>query len=101
MTSREPLTGSALSEAMVGLEGWTVEEGSLHKEFAFDDFVGAFGFMAAAALCAERRNHHPNWSNVYNRVTVDLSTHDVDAITMFDIELARDLEAISRPASAP
>ena len=95
MTSRTPLSGSALAEAVKSLDGWSVVEGKLHKELVFTDFVQAFGFMASAALCAERRNHHPDWSNVYNRVRVALSTHDVGGITMFDIELARDFDEIA------
>jgi 4a-hydroxytetrahydrobiopterin dehydratase len=95
MTSRDPLTGEALTRATADLAGWTVQDGKLHKEFTFPDFVQAFGFMASAALCAERRNHHPEWFNVYNRVRVDLSTHDADAITMFDVELAGDLDRIA------
>ena len=95
MTSRQVLAGEALDAAVSSLDGWVVRDGKLHKEFTFDDFVGAFGFMAAGALCAERRNHHPEWLNVYNRVRVDLSTHDVGGITMFDIELARDFDAVA------
>ena len=95
MTSRQVLSGEALDAAVSSLDGWVVRDGKLHKEFTFDDFVGAFGFMAAGALCAERRNHHPEWLNVYNRVRVDLSTHDVGGITMFDIELARDFDAVA------
>lgn len=92
MTSREVLTGDELERATADLDGWTVEAGKLHRAYDFADFVGAFGFMAAAALCAERRNHHPEWSNVYNRVTVDLSTHDAGGVTMFDVELAADFD---------
>ena len=95
MTSREPLSGDGLTEALSNLDGWSVEDGKLHKEYTFTDFVEAFGFMASSALCAERRNHHPEWLNVYNRVRVSLSTHDAGAITMFDIELARDLDRVA------
>jgi 4a-hydroxytetrahydrobiopterin dehydratase len=99
MTSRVLLAGDALAEAMVDLEGWTVKGGKLHKEYSFDDFVAAFGFMTSAALCAEKRNHHPEWFNVYNRVRVDLSTHDAGGITMFDIELARDFDRVAHVTS--
>lgn len=95
MTGREPLTGDALADALADLDGWTVAERKLLKEYVFADFVEAFGFMASAALCAERRNHHPEWLNVYNRVRVELSTHDADAITMFDVELARDFDRVA------
>jgi 4a-hydroxytetrahydrobiopterin dehydratase len=93
MTDRTPLTGAELDTAVADLEGWTVEDGKLHKEYVFDDFVQAFAFMTAGALCAERRNHHPEWFNVYRTVRVDLSTHDAGGITMWDVELARDLDA--------
>lgn len=95
MTSRARLSDAALADAVATLTGWSVQNGKLHKELVFADFVEAFGFMAAAALCAERRNHHPDWSNVYNRVRIDLSTHDVGGITMFDVELARDFDRIA------
>jgi 4a-hydroxytetrahydrobiopterin dehydratase len=99
MTSRSPLSEAALDDAVATLEGWSVQDGKLHKELVFADFVEAFGFMAAAALCAERRNHHPDWSNVYNRVRIDLNTHDVGGITMFDVELARDFDRITGGAA--
>ena len=95
MTSRELLSGDALAEAVAPLEGWSVVDGKLHKEYVFTDFVEAFGFMSSAALCAERSNHHPEWFNVYNRVRVDLSTHDAGGITMFDVELAKDFDRVS------
>ena len=95
MTSGEVLSGDALVEVMTRLEGWSVEEGKLHKEYVFADFVEAFGFMSSAALCAERRNHHPEWFNVYNRVRVDLSTHDAGGITMSDVELATDFDRVA------
>jgi 4a-hydroxytetrahydrobiopterin dehydratase len=75
------------------LDSWTVEDGKLHREFKFKDFVQAFGFMAQAALLAERANHHPEWFNVYNRVVVDLATHEADGITEKDFDLARQMEA--------
>jgi 4a-hydroxytetrahydrobiopterin dehydratase len=95
MTDRSPLTGADLQAAVAELDGWSVRDGKLHKEYVFDDFVQAFAFMTAAALCAERKNHHPEWFNVYRTVRVDLSTHDVGGITMWDIELARDLDAVA------
>lgn len=92
MTSREVLSGQTLTEATADLTGWTVEQGKLHKEYVFADFVEAFSFMTAAALCAERVNHHPEWFNVYRTVRIDLSTHDAGGITMFDVELAREFD---------
>jgi 4a-hydroxytetrahydrobiopterin dehydratase len=95
-TSRALLAGEALDAAVADLEGWEVKGGKLHKEYVFADFVEAFGFMAGAALCAERRNHHPEWSNVYRTVCVDLSTHDAGGITMWDVELAKDFDQVAR-----
>lgn len=89
------LTDVQLSTALVSLAGWTVVNGKLHREFLFPDFTYAFGFMATAATAIERNNHHPEWSNVYNRVTVDLTTHDAGGITRKDVELALLLDSIA------
>lgn len=67
---------------------WELLDGKLHRNFAFTDFVSAFGFMTQMALVAERLNHHPEWFNVYNQVRVDLTTHDASGITALDIKLA-------------
>lgn len=74
---------------------WSLRNGMLHAEFVFDDFVSAFGFMSQVALYAEKADHHPDWSNVYNRVTVDLSTHDIGGLSDADLRLA---ETMSRLA---
>lgn len=95
MSVREILKGDALEAAVAGLEGWAVRDGKLHKEYRFADFVAAFGFMAAAALCAERKNHHPEWFNVYNTVRVDLNTHDAGGITTWDVELAGEFDKVA------
>lgn len=75
-------------------EPWSIEDAKLHKVFQFSDFISAFGFMAQAAIFAEKMNHHPEWFNVYNRVQVDLSTHEADGITERDFELARNMESM-------
>jgi 4a-hydroxytetrahydrobiopterin dehydratase len=75
--------------------GWSVIDGKLHKEYAFADFVHAFGFMATAAIAIEKMNHHPEWRNVYNRVTVDLTTHDAGGITVKDFNLASLLDSVA------
>jgi 4a-hydroxytetrahydrobiopterin dehydratase len=68
----------------------------LHRKYRFADFVHAFGFMATAAMVIEALGHHPEWSNAYDRVTVDLTTHDAGGVTAKDIELALKLEEIAR-----
>lgn len=75
------------------LPGWSLEAGKLHKVFTFKDFVEAWSFMSAVALAAEAMGHHPEWSNVWNRVTVDLTTHDAGGITTLDFDLATRMEA--------
>lgn len=69
--------------------------GTLHREFAFLDFAQAFGFMSQVALHAERLNHHPEWSNVYHRVSVTLTTHDAGGLTPKDVELARLMDRVA------
>ena len=93
--ARELLSGDGLDEAVSGLSGWVIQDGKLHKEYVFADFVEAFAFMSGAALCAERKNHHPEWFNVYRTVRVDLSTHDAGGITTWDVELAREFDALA------
>ena len=89
------LADAEISTRLEELSGWTVENEKLHKEFQFDSFVEAFGFMASVALVAESMNHHPEWFNVYNRVTVDLATHDAGGISALDFELAKKIDALS------
>ena len=95
---REPpavLGADELNEALSSLAGWEVREGKLHREFAFKNFVEAFGFMARAALVAERTNHHPEWFNVYRTVRVDLTTHESSGITVRDVDLARAMNELA------
>jgi len=83
------LSGSELAETIRGMNGWNLKDGKLQKSFKFSNFIEAFGFMTRIALEAEKINHHPEWSNVYNSVTINLSTHDVGGITDYDIKLAK------------
>ncbi len=69
-------------------DGWEVVDGRFRREFVFPNFPRAFAFMTACAIVAEKLDHHPNWSNVYNRVTVELWTHDAGGITALDVTLA-------------
>ena len=71
------------------LRGWKVANGKLNQKFEFKNFVQAFGFMTKVAMEEEKLNHHPEWFNVYNKVTIDLVTHDVNGISNYDIKLAR------------
>jgi 4a-hydroxytetrahydrobiopterin dehydratase len=89
------LTEQELRSALAGLPEWSIVDDKLHREYKFRDFTYAFGFMATAATSIEKRNHHPEWFNVYNRVTVDLTTHDSGGITAKDTELAAALEEIA------
>lgn len=95
MAIPDRLTDSEVAAALRRLEGWSLAGGKLHREYRFADFVHAFGFMAAAALTAEAMGHHPEWANVYNRVVVDLTTHDAGGITPRDVELAEKLDRIA------
>lgn len=93
---RKKLTGQEIADGLKNLPGWNVANGKLHKEFKFRDFKQAFGFMASVALIAESMDHHPDWSNVYNRVVIDLVTHDLGGISTLDLEFARKLEELGR-----
>lgn len=81
-------------EELKKLEGWNIKDNKLHKEFQFDSFNQAFGFMTRAAMEIEKMNHHPEWFNVYNRLTIDLMTHDAGGITRNDINLAKVLNSL-------
>ena len=82
------LGDAEIEQALKGVPGWVVRDGKLHREFRFRNFNQAFGFMTRAALCAETLDHHPEWSNVYATVIVDLVTHSENGITKLDFDLA-------------
>jgi 4a-hydroxytetrahydrobiopterin dehydratase len=90
------LTEEQIRTELSGLQGWSVANGKLHKDFVFDDFIEAFGFMCKAAIHIEKMNHHPEWFNVYNKISVDLVTHDAGGITQNDIVLARTLNSLKK-----
>lgn len=96
MARPNKLSDAEVETGLGGLSGWSLAEGKLHKEFHFADFVAAFGFMASAALMAEKLDHHPEWCNVYNRVVVDLSTHDAGGITSLDFDLAARFDSAAK-----
>ena len=89
------LTPDQIATALSSLPGWRVLKSKLHREYQFADFIHAFGFMATAAIAIEKMNHHPEWSNVWNRVAVDLNTHDAGGITAKDVKLAKTLEKLA------
>ena len=89
------LSQSEIASAVRKFSGWSVANGKLHRDYEFVNFVHAFGFMATAALMIEKMGHHPEWFNVYNRLSVDLATHDAGGITKKDIELAKKLETLA------
>jgi len=90
------LNDGEISAALANLPNWSLKNGKLHREYKFHDFAHAFGFMATAAPLIEKRDHHPEWANVYNRVTVDLMTHDAQGVTQKDVDLAVLLEGIAK-----
>jgi 4a-hydroxytetrahydrobiopterin dehydratase len=89
------LDADEVTRRLAAAPGWTVHEGKLHREYRFADFVTAFGFMASAALVAERLGHHPEWFNVWATVRVDLVTHDAGGITAKDFALAEAMEHLA------
>jgi len=97
-----PYTGDALQAALARLPGWRLDarRPALQRQFVFADFGEAFGFMTRAALLAERMNHHPEWSNVYNRVDVLLTTHDAGGVTDLDVDMALAMNALAGALAA-
>jgi 4a-hydroxytetrahydrobiopterin dehydratase len=94
------LDAGDLQELVAALPQWQhdmARGGTISRSFVFRDFVQAFGFMTQLALEAEKRNHHPEWSNVYNRVAITLTTHDLGGLSTLDLELARKADALYAP----
>ena len=90
----EKSTTEEINRALEQLPDWTLEAGKLHRELKFKNFVQAFGFMTQVAILAERADHHPEWSNVYNRVVIDLTTHECDGISQRDFDLADEVNNV-------
>jgi len=96
--SRKKLTDAEIKAALDHLPGWDIKDGKLYKQYKFKTFAQALGWMVSAGVHADKMDHHPEWSNVYNRVTVSLVTHDLDnSISSWDVELARQMEALAKP----
>ncbi len=92
--NREKLAQAAIEEHLAQLNDWAIDQGKLYRHFVFSNFIEAFGFMSQVALLAETMNHHPEWSNVYNRVEIYLTTHDAGGITELDFALAKQIETL-------
>lgn len=92
----KPLTPKEREDLLPPLEGWRLhsERGAIVKHYSFADFTQAFAFMTRVALLAEKADHHPEWSNIYNRVEILLTTHDVGGLSMRDVDLARAIDGI-------
>lgn len=86
------LSNIEIENALATLSGWNYDAPFIEKKFIFKDHKYAFSFIAKVALIAEKLNHHPNWSGVYNEVVIKLSTHDVAGVTNKDIDFAKEIE---------
>ncbi len=94
--ARKKLTDEEIQTALEELADWAVVDGKLNKTFKFDSFAQAIGWMVSVAVYADKTDHHPEWRNVYNRVWVDLATHDLgDAISELDVKLARQMDKLA------
>lgn len=94
------LAADRLDREVRSLRGWDLVDGRLHAEYRFADFAEAFGFMSAVAVVAAELDHHPDWSNSYSRVVIDLVTHDLGGVTERDLALARRITALAGAARA-
>jgi len=99
MAAPTKLSDSQIENALRALPGWSLCEGKLHRDFKFGDFSAAFAFMTRVALVAEKRDHHPEWSNVWNRVSIDLTTHESGGITERDVALAQRISELAKDSS--
>ena len=88
------MSAEQITDALAALDGWTLQDGKLHRTFTFPDFIAAWGWMSQVALVAQSMDHHPEWFNVYGTVRVALNTHDAGGITRLDIELASKINAL-------
>lgn len=89
-----PLTAAEVQALTQRLPQWSLRNGKLHRDLRFADFSEAFAFMTRVALAAEQLNHHPEWSNVWNRVSIELTTHDTGGLSNLDLELAARIDAL-------
>ncbi len=90
----EKLSADTVEAKLAELNDWGIDQHKLFRHFVFSNFVDAWGFMSQVALLAETMNHHPEWSNVYNRVEIYLTSHDAGGITEKDFALARQIDSL-------
>ena len=96
---KQILTSAEIGDALKTLSGWRdITAGAIIKTFAFKDFTAAFAFMGEVAKVAEKADHHPDWANSYNKVTIELSSHDMGGVTRRDIDMAHAIEALNNKA---
>jgi 4a-hydroxytetrahydrobiopterin dehydratase len=93
--ARQTLTEGEISQALDELEDWQIKDGKLQKTYQFASFAEAIGWMVTVSVYADKLDHHPDWSNVYNKVHVELITHDLGALSKRDIDLAKRMDALS------
>ena len=91
---RTPLSDSEINTRLAKIPGWALVDGKLHRDFKFKSFTDTFAFMTKAAFISEKLDHHPSWLNVYNRLSVDLWTHDASGVTAIDFEWAKAVNEI-------
>ncbi len=92
--SVQKMSSEQIQAELANLQEWELKNEKLHRELKFKNFVQAFGFMTQVAILAEQMNHHPEWSNVYSRVIIDLTTHEAGGISQRDIELAQKIDKV-------
>ncbi|MEZ4299645.1 MAG: 4a-hydroxytetrahydrobiopterin dehydratase [Polyangiaceae bacterium] len=89
------LSAEDIQAELAKVPAWAVKDGKLHRELRFDGFVEAFGFMTSVAIAAERADHHPEWFNVWNKVVIDLTTHDAGGLSARDFKLAAVIDKLA------
>ena len=95
MTKMKKLSSEEIQAQLPSLSGWTLKDGKLHREYKFADFVAAFGWMTSVAITAQAQDHHPEWFNVWNKVVVNLTTHDAGGISDRDFKLAGEMNKLA------
>ncbi len=96
LSKNQPLSTVEIEQSLKELERWQYINNKLRREFQFSTFVEAFSFMTAMALVSESMGHHPEWSNIYNQVTIELTTHDANGVTLLDINWAKKADELAK-----